>query len=89
MGREATALVRQLLRSRRIKAAEFSQALSALQTHCSRLRAFKPQVEAAYARLSERDKRTVRTDMLRFYHTLDDWNSAYRFLPARSKTRPN
>ncbi len=85
MGREATAVVRQLLRSPRIKAVEFTEALSALQTHGSRLKRLKPLIEAAYARLSARDKRAVRSDMLGFYFTLQDWQSAYPFLPARAK----
>jgi len=85
MEREATALVRQLLRSPRIKAVEFTEALSALQTHGSRLKRLKPLVEAAHARLPARDKRAVRSDMLGFYYTLEDWESACRFLPARSK----
>ena len=85
MQREATALVRQLLRSPRIKAVEFTEALSALQTHGSRLKTLKRLVESAHARLSPRDKRAVRSDMLGFYYTLEDWQSAYRFLPARAK----
>ena len=86
MKREALSLARQLFRGDKLKVAEFNGALAAILIQQDRLKTWKPLVEAAYARLTERDKRTARSDMLGFYHSLKDWESAYRFLPARSNS---
>jgi hypothetical protein len=83
---EALRLARQRLRRPKITATEFNGALEAILVQGERLKRWKPVVEAAYGRLSGRDKRTARAEMLGFYHSLKDWESAYRFLPVRSRS---
>jgi tetratricopeptide (TPR) repeat protein len=85
MKREALRLARQAFRRQKINSAEFNGAMAAILIYGNGLKSWKPLVEQACARLSERDKRTARSQMLGFYHSLKDWKSASHFLAARSK----
>jgi hypothetical protein len=85
MKRDACRLARQILKQPTIKATEFNGALEAILIHAGRLKLWKPLIETAYVRLSKRDTRLVQSYMLWLYDSLHDWESAYRFLPARPK----
>lgn len=86
MKRDALRLARQFLKSDRINASEFNAALEAVLIQADRVRPWKTLVEEAYARLSKQDHREVNSQMLGFYYSLHDWESAYRLLPARPQT---
>jgi len=86
MKRDALRLARQILKRSGIDGSSFKAALNAVLVQADRLKAWKPLLEEAYARLSKRDQRTARSPMLAFYSSIRDWESAYRMLPARHTT---
>jgi tetratricopeptide (TPR) repeat protein len=86
MKRDAVRLARQLLKGSGINASEFDAALEAILIQADSVKPWKPLVEEAYGRLSKQGHRDVKSRMLAFYYSLREWESAYRFLPARPKT---
>jgi len=80
---EALRLARHFLKRTEIKPNEFDAALGVILIQADRLKAWRPLVESAYARLGDRGKRMVQRRMLGFYNSLYDWESACQFVPAR------
>src|SRR5262245_54905045 len=86
MKSEALRSARSLLKSHHIKAYQLSAALEAILIQADRVKSWTPVVEAAHSRLSKREKQNVQSQMLGFYYTIGDWESALRFMPARPNT---
>jgi len=86
MKRDALNLAREILKAGKISVIKFNAALEAILVQADRLKPWRPVVEKAYARLPERVRRMVQSQMLGFYNAIHDWDSAYRFLPARPQT---
>jgi hypothetical protein len=83
MKRASLRMARQFLKRNRINARSFESALEAIFIQADRLGSWRPLVEQAHARLSKRDQRTTRSQMLAFYCSLRDWDSAHRVMPKR------
>ncbi|MEI9962175.1 MAG: hypothetical protein WDM76_13895 [Limisphaerales bacterium] len=69
MKHEALKLVHRILKQPNITAKDFNDALDAILTLADKTKSWTPVVEAAYARLPERDQQTVRHWMLYFYNS--------------------
>jgi hypothetical protein len=81
MKREAFRIVREHLRAKTINPDLFHGALNALLTLADTTKSWRPLVEAAHSKLSQRGKRKARSMMLCFYSSLQDNKAAYRFIP--------
>jgi tetratricopeptide (TPR) repeat protein len=86
MRRDALRLARQFLREPRVKASEFNAALDAILIHAETIRSWKPLVEEAYHLLPRSRKRAVRYQMLAFYYSLREWQTAQRFVSSRAQS---
>ncbi len=85
MAKEALQVARALLKYRPVHPQAFRAALSTLCVHANKCRAWKQLVEDAYAQLSTRNQKALRSEMLGFHVSRQDYESAYRFIPPRPR----
>jgi tetratricopeptide (TPR) repeat protein len=76
---------RALFKLRPMHPAVLSEALSAILIHADQLPRWRAAVEKAYAGMSARLRKFVRSEMLGFYVSVRDWNKASQFIPARPR----
>jgi len=83
MAKEALAVARALLKYRPVYPYAFTEALWPIFVHADHCRTWKRLVESAYAQFSTRNQKALRSNMLQFYVSMRDYESAYRFLSPR------
>jgi tetratricopeptide (TPR) repeat protein len=83
MGKEALKIVRLLLKYRPVHPFVFKEAVQTILVQADYCRTWRRSVEKAYVQSSNRNRRTLRPDMLRFYISLWDYRSALKFIPKR------
>ncbi len=76
---------RELLSKRKPDADLFFLAISKLSNYSVALARWKSLVESCYQRLSEQDRKNVRSDILGFYWMLRDYRALEAFLPAKPR----
>jgi hypothetical protein len=86
--REINKLVRQILTHPRVSGAALWYAVRAIGTMDSPRR-WRRDVEAAFARLSKREKRRAREAMLNYYSLISDFESALPFCAVRDLRNPS
>jgi len=79
---QAIKLTLKILKKERIYPEEFAEAMKAIGAlgTLAELRKWREIVDAAYARQSKKSKQAMGGDMLRYYYTAKDWESALNFL---------
>jgi hypothetical protein len=83
MKHEALKLARRTLKQADIAEKDFGEALNAILVHADKCKPWSPVVEAAYARLSKRDKQAVRRWMLYFCSASKNYEAAIKFISRR------
>ena len=83
MQREVLRLARRFLKRDPLEPEAFNAALDSLLVHCDRLKHWAPVVESAYARLSKRGQLRVRSPMLSFWYSLQEFEKAAASIPKR------
>lgn len=85
MKREAFRTIRKILSQPRIEPIEFTYAMNALETLGSMtdLQKSRELVEKAYTSQSRKNRQAMKSDMLRYYGTLKDWENALSFITAK------
>jgi len=83
MKKDALRLARRCLTTSAVNSDTFSEALRTILTLADTTRLWRPLVDAAYQKLSNRGKRAVRPWMLFFYSAVNDHAAASRFIPDR------
>lgn len=81
MVNEALKLAREILSRAKITSKDFNNALSAV-LQANRVEPWRQIVEASYRRLSRKDQGAARSNMLGFYVSIDDSESAARHFPS-------
>jgi hypothetical protein len=84
MTRQCLALARRLLNRASPTTHAFAETVDAILIQATNPRRWKRSVEAAYARLSEKDQSRVRFQMFSFHVANENWESAERFIPDHS-----
>ena len=84
--KEALKAARELLKHRPVYAYAFTEALWPIHVFADRRQPWKRLVETAYAQASSRTKKALRRQMLEFYISMSDYESAYRYLSPRPQT---
>ena len=84
---EALHLAKAILSKPKLAASEFHEAMEAVLV-ADKIKPWRKTVESAYARLSRRDQRLVRSEMLGFYCALNDFENAGKFLSFKRKSTP-
>lgn len=83
MKHEALNLARRTLKQTGIGEKDFSEALNAILVQADKCKPWSPLVEAAYARLSKRDKQAVRRWMLYFCSASKNYEAGIKFISRR------
>lgn len=81
---EALKLARETLSRAKITAEDFNRAFPAI-LQAPRVKQWKQTVEASYNRLSRKDQGAARSNMLGFYFSIGDSESAARHFPSLKK----
>jgi hypothetical protein len=83
MKREALKMARRTLKQTDIAEKDFGEALNAILVQADKCKSWSSVVEAAYARLSKRDKQAARSWMLYFCSASKNYEAAIKFIPRR------
>jgi hypothetical protein len=83
MSTEAEGLALRYFREQQVSAQTFNEAMDAVLVSDDLVR-WRADIEAAYGRLTSRDRNAVRFKMLSFYWSLRDFATAARFIAVRT-----
>ena len=85
MQKSALDLARKYLKQRPVTPEVFIEVLDALLVQADHLRRWRPRIESVHSNFSAKQKRKVRNAMFHFYVAMEDFGTAYFYMPLKPR----